>query len=280
MFDNGLLKYYERYGYKNGILDARDLDLVEEQKISFSVTACDSKEGRLFKRVNGAKLEDKKITDGQVLLSQIYNKVGLQSAIYLPAQVKGKRFLLSNDVSTGENTMLAYDYISQFPRFQSRFPLDFLNPRHTGQVVEKYFTERALLQQTKMRVYDTACYNNDRHYANFFYKLDDGKADDIIGIDFELGKCAYNPQDKGSDAFFNDFIPLQMPRSELMGLFREDELFATLVDKQELAEEIGSVDPVGVAKDISETIGYKIDPTLPEFLARNFDDMAETLSQN
>lgn len=279
MYDNGLIKYYSQNNYKDGILDARDINLVEQQKVSFKVTSCASSEGRFFKRVNGSRVKDKKITDAQILLSQIYNKAGLQSAVYLPAQIKGKRFLLSNDVSSSPDTILAYDYIAQFPHFQSRFPLDFLSERHSGKVVERYFTERALQQQTKMRVFDTASYNNDRHYANFFYRLQDGVADDVRAIDFELGTCAYNRTDAASDAFYNDFMPLQMPRQELLTKFKEDELFATLVDKDALAEEVGSINPVAIAQDVEDTIGYKIDPALPQFLDKSFTEMAEVLSQ-
>ncbi len=279
MFDNGLLKYYKQKEYQDGVLDAKDLELVEEQKITPVVTTCVSADGRFYKRINASRGADKKITDGQVLLSQIYNRVGLQSAVYLPAQMDGRRFLLSNDVSNASNIVLAYNYISQVPSFQSKFPLDFLNERHSENLVEKYFTERALLQQSKMRVFDTASFNNDRHYENFFYTLNGDRADGVVEIDFELGSCDVNPEGKAGDAFYNDFIPFQMPRDELIGLFREDESFASLVDKQAIAEEIGSVDPVAVAKDIDETIGYKIDPTLPQFLARSFDAMAETLVQ-
>lgn len=279
MYDNGLLKYYEKHSCNGGYLDARVLGLKEENSISCKVSECSSAAGRFFRRVNGGgRVIEKFVTDSQVLLSQIYNKAGIQSAIYLPAEVKGKKFLLSNSVLTPE-TVLADDYIEGFPKFEYRFPIDFLNPRHTGAVVEKYFTERAMLAQTKMRVYDTASFNNDRHYANFFYKLKDGKADDVVAIDFEIGSCAFYPEDKLSDVFFNDFENHPMIREEMLEHFRTNEEFAILMDKDELAEEIGSISPTKVAQDIKQTIGYEINPDVTDLLERSFDQVAEALAQ-
>ncbi len=278
MFDNGLLKYYAEHNYRNGLLDAKDIGLVEEEKVTHRVKACNSEAGRLFKRINGDRLFDKMVTDSQVLLSQIYNRAGLASAVYFPAQNKGKKFLLSNSVVSSE-TKIASDYIEGFPKYEYRFPIDFLNSRHSGNIVEQYFTDRALIQQSIMRVYDLACYNNDRHYANFFYKLLDGKADDIVGIDFEVGSCAFFPDDKLTDVFFNDFDTNMMSRNGLLERFKEDENFAILIDKPQLAEEIGSINPIDVAQDIKQTIGYQVDPKLPELLSRSFDEVAETLIQ-
>lgn len=52
MFDNGLLKYYANNDYKDGVLNARDICLNEEEMVKSNVSICSSEVGNFFKRVN------------------------------------------------------------------------------------------------------------------------------------------------------------------------------------------------------------------------------------
>ncbi len=309
MYDNGLLKYYKQKAYKDGVLPLEDLP-AQQLKKSGRIRVYNINGSRFYTKAP-RDFNLKRAFDPEILLSQIYAKAGISSALYLPASVLSSNIIVSNDVATNSSIQLACNFISSVIDSEDRNNLDFLNPNTTFVDYSKYFTLRALQQQTKLRVFDTASYNSDRHDENFYYKVLSywnqqetvdafgqtsktstivQKADDVLSIDYELSGFNSFKRMSLSDVeldmlnqkgcyYHTDFNGTTLLREEVLDEFRGNELFANLVDKKELAEEIGSVSPMAVAQDIKDTIGYEVEPKYAEFLERSFEEVAETLIQ-
>ena len=177
-----------------------------------------------------------------------------------------------------------------------------MNPKYKGQsTILHSFTKRCLQQQTMMRILDTSSFNFDRNAGNFFYKLISSnsnnpneqttiqqtqKADDVVTIDYEFsGDVCFHlieyPDSRMRNAieYYNDFSEECITRQEMFRYFNESEQLSELLDKKALAEKIGSLDPVAVAEDIKQTIGYEVDSEYAGLLAESFDEVAEALIQ-
>ena len=358
MFDNGLLKYYREKAYKDGFLSARDVGLHSIKKIDCEgrIRLCRTNVCRFYTKLPRGK-DNSRAFDPEILLSQIYAKAGIESAIYLPINTYKGQGVISNDVAVDEeNVIPACDYFDFYIDPYDRYELTFLDSLNTNLNLPNYFTRNALQQQTKMRILDTASYNTDRHDSNYFYRIikpnitkgnniissptllgqsgilrpiaiqDDSHyfyegspstyarsfiermesimqgtnamgneeedkilADDVISIDYELsGYHCFSRMQPNVDIekmneeggyLYSDFNIEKLPRDSILKEFRDNLLFSDLVDKKAIAEEIGSLNPMGVAQDIEQTIGYKFDPKYPEFLERSYDEVAEALIQ-
>ncbi len=307
MYDNGLLKYYNKFATGEGYLDTTKIGFVKNlDMVMFKATRCQIEGKSYYVKSHSLKgILHKPQADAEILLSQIYSKLGIPSSIYLPAQHQGEKFLLCDDVEK-PNVVLATNYLAE--RFNAKHPMltPFLSSTRTGANSQKLYTKNAMQQQTKMRILDTASYNTDRHYANFFYTLQrdvkpqtdyslhgqvinyfrslvPNKVEDVVAIDFESSGGNIQTLQGGRDAnepfnsYMNDFKPGVMTRSEMLTEIQTNDCLAELIDKQELAESIGSLDPSGVASDIEETTGYEIDPKMVDTLAKSYDEMAELL---
>ena len=320
MEDNGLLKYYASYRGKNGFLDVSKLGILKNtDRVSQTVVPCAFNDERFYVKFRSFETFDKELVDAEILCSQIYKKMGVESAIYLPAEDDGKKFVISNSVLK-PNVMPAQMYLFRKLGYNPNISLPFLSaPYLSGdtvkyhyETVEKYLTRNAMQEQTKMRILDTACFNTDRHRANFLYtvnsikqtdtsKDDDyeelgmfariinyfksmprNKADSITAIDFESSGYNFQLINEGEKSvqdlnFHNDFQITMMNYGDLMEEYKYNDSFASLVDKKEIAEEMGALDIGEVAQDIKDTIGYEVSPNYVQALSRSFDDVAETL---
>ncbi len=314
MYDNGLLQYYKTLGSKDGILDARSLDASENLIVKKGkVKRCSINGGSYYlKSALRAHKPDRHYYDAEILLSQIFNKAGIPSAVYLPATFSDGEFLVSNDVEK-DDVVLASRYLGTSLKVEKTKTIPFLASSEEIMVKPtKYYTKNAMRQQTRMRILDTASCNYDRHKNNFFYSLRSSleatpqqeeersvgseivdyfrslipnKAKDVVAIDFGISGSIIEMLKYGSqyvslfDLYSNDFGRKPLQRDEMIEKIEESEALATLIDKNDFAETIGSLDPIGVAQDIKETIGYTVDNNFTSFLAKAYDDMAETLLQ-
>lgn len=310
MQDNGLLRYYKLKAYKDGFLSSKDLNLKIIKHLDGRVSLCDTPVGQFYTKLpRDSKLH--RALDPEILLSQIYAKAGLTTAIYLPIETQRGKALISDKIDTEPNIIQACNFLDFEIDLNDRYNLEFLSDENQDVDFSRYFTLRAMQQQTKLRIYDTATFNSDRHDENYFYKVfqvpkPEGtqpfisakyspintdyalRADDIVSIDYELsglncfGKTEQNlhsSEASNGPHFENDFEQELLSREEMLKHFRTNPYLENLLDKQELAEEIGSIDPVGVAKDIQETTGYEVDPQYASFLSKSFDEVAEALMQ-
>ncbi len=277
MYDNGLLKYYKNGSY-NGFLDASNMPLSLIKKLGPRLNLCSLPEGMFYSKYAGDSILGKRIVDAEILVSQIYNRAGLRSAVYLPVNLNGINTILSNNIET-QDTLIAGDCIKSFSRDSETFPMDFLSSSHTKEEVLKYFTDRALEQQIKMRVYDTASYIGDRHTGNYLYTLNDGKIDGVSCIDFEVSGLVLGESTREEEGYPNDFIEGDLTRQQLLEKYKTSSLVSYFIDKSQLAEEIGSINPQEVADDIKVSTGYEIDSGYTQFLARSYNEVAESLIQ-
>lgn len=310
MYDNGLLKYYREKAYRDGILRCEDLPM--EQVKNFARVGVYYIDGAKFytKIPRYTKNFTKTMQDAEVLISQIYNRAGIQSAIYLPATGELGDIVISNDVEKSDNTIvLAEKFWEHIKDETFLYMLDFLYPgKSEYEDISSYFTNRALQQQTKLRIFDIASYNTDRHEENFYYKMSapfqqqvDGKpvepsgtsssvmADDVVAIDNEqsgitssriLTRLEKHPDDAPMETFYlTDFNGSRLNRGEALLALKENEPLGELLNKSELAEEIGSISPSSVAQDIKDTIGYEVDPKYVDFLEKSYNEVAEALMQ-
>ncbi len=314
MYDNGLLKHFEDNSTSGGFLNVGREGFIKNLDTIISKTSkCIVGDHSFYSKTHNSNGTLNKLqADAEILLSQLYAKAGINSSIYLPAESHGGKFLLCDDVEKS-NVLLACDFLSK--RFQSsrQRVRPFLSSDKHGINPSRCLTLHAMQQQTKMRILDTASFNTDRHLANFFYTLErrasesreqndedksmagqimdyfkslkPDKADDIVAIDFESsGKNVAKMQNGYKygdmfDGYMNDFQRGLMKRPEMIDEFKNNEALAELIDKEDFAEVIGSLNPSEVAQDIKATIGYEVDSGFVDTLSKSYDDMAEILAQ-
>lgn len=303
MYDNGLLKYY-RQNALGGFLDTTKIGLIKNtDMIISSVAKCSINDKSYYIKKHG--LADnlyKPRADAEILLSQIYSKLGVPSSIYTPAQYNGEQFLVCDDVEKS-NVMLASNYLAS--RFSLNKPrlMPFLSQGRVGANPHTFFTKNAMAEQTKMRILDTASYNTDRHMANFFYTLErdfkpeqvgtigeqivsyfrslvPNRATGVVAIDFESSGGNISVIADGGEplnGYMNDFQNALLTRQEMLNRIQNNEKLESVIDKQDFAEEIGSVNIPSIAEDIKETTGYEVDSKMVDILSSSYDDMAELL---
>lgn len=283
MFDNGLLKYYKQKVCKDGFLDVSEINLSSVKELNWRTARLGLPEGIFYNKfMDSGDLYGKKGIDSEVLLSQIYNKLGIKSAIYLPVTINGEQAVLSNDIvgSHPSQIMLPKDFIERYSSKNTQVPpIDLFSEKTLEEGSLSFFSKKAIEQQVKMRMLDTASYVRDRHPENFYYITNkDNAILDIACIDFEDSAYSIDKSEEG-EYLFNDLIEDSQTREELLAFYRTSPEVAQYVDKSKLAEDIGSINPQSVAEDIKQTIGYQVDPNYTDFLARSYDELAETLIQ-
>lgn len=312
MYDNGLLSYYKNLPHDGGYIDADAMGLKRKDLIILKTTQCTVDNKRFYLKVHNAKgTLNKPQADAEILLSQIYSKLGLPSAIYLPARSGKENFLICDDIEK-PNVVLATNYLlkkvnSGYPRLQP-----FLSRESSSPLLTKYFTQHALSQQTKLRICDTATFNTDRHFANFFYSLQHSapyhdaeyyeqpvgageqivnyfrsvrpnKVEDVVAIDFESsgGNASIISRTGNRNLeiynYISDFKLGTMSREEMLTEFSTNPKLDEVIDKQDFAEELGSLDVAGVAEDIKETIDYEVDKKFVDVISQSCEEVAESL---
>ncbi len=306
MYDNGLLKYYREKAYKDGVLICEDIPGLKHRGGLGRISIFDVDGHKFYTKVSSYSCgSPKRMQDAEVLISQIYNKAGIKSAIYLPASMfSSSDMVISNDIQSS-SVILAEDFLDKVNKESFYYLPNFLFPGIEDVDMSKHFTTHALQQQTKLRIYDIASYNTDRHQGNFFYELEQetqtldsgnrqtaqsnmsNRADDIVVIDSEQsGLISHSildsmgdSQDEGSIAtfYYNDFYNGRLDRDAILKQLRDNEHLADLLNKSELAEEMGAISPKSVAQDIKDTIGYEVEPKYVDFLEKSYDEVAETL---
>ena len=116
-----------------------------------------------------------------------------------------------------------------------------------------------------------------RYYRNLLPNI----ATDVVSIDYGASGTIMSDiaQDKqNSDTLYeNDFGYVSLSRENMINEIETNEQLAQLIDKKDLAEVIGSINPSLVAQDVKDTIGYEVDSSLVDILSKSYDDMAETL---
>ena len=285
MQDNGLLKFYRYRAYREGFLDTKQLRLKEESSSMFdSAVRCKSPTGSFYKKFRYYFPKD--MADAEILLSQVFSKAGLNSAIYIPAEDGKNKFLLCNDL-TGENTIRARDFheiIAEQTKIETASVTSFMaQPYSTGADIVKYFSQKALTQKVKTRILDSATFNSDRQDCNYFYTVNaQGVADEVVLFDYERsGIESTNCIARGQEVYVsygypNDFGEV-LTRKGVVDEIKRNEFVASSVSLPQIAEEIGSVNVPEIALDISRTTGYVVEPRYVDLISKSMNETAEML---
>lgn len=303
MHANEILKHYRGKFDKNGFVDVTD-DIVDEDlhSVLHPVTMLKLKCGTFYKKLSEMGTYKSQM-DAEVLLSQVYHKLGFKTAIYVPAQTDSSQFILCNDIS-GKNIVPASDYhfdlAIKHRNLQGSADCLFDGDNHD---YVPLFSPKILKKRTEMFLTDCAALNYDRVDCNYYYQLKNGKPVDIILIDYESSgenfsyaqakalkaspKTIFSDFSKDvrsdkspsffRDSFQSDFNPMFLSRKELIASTKDCKELHGVFDANEFANRLGNVDIKGVAKDIKEEINYKVNDKYVDLLASRFDETAEML---
>ncbi|MGN0798014.1 MAG: hypothetical protein ACI4L7_00350 [Christensenellales bacterium] len=308
MTSNEILKHYREKFDKDGFVDISN-DIVNDDIKGDHPGALKTELecGAFYKKLCDEDAIREQF-DAEVLLSQVYSKLGFKSAIYVPVKNCGQKFVLSNDISS-HNTTPASEY---------HFDLAYMHPTIDGlpsclfqgknRGFSKLFDKKVIRKRTEVFLTDATAMNIDRVQCNYFYILKDNKPVDIILIDYEKSGDnfnfvnamdygmtesdynRYNPRfDEAietfgkwkkyivKDFYQSDFDSMYISRKNMIKAVKECEDLEGIFDREEFAERLGSVNVKAVAKDIKRQINYEVNQKYVDILDRRFEETAEML---
>jgi len=329
--DNGLLKHYN----SNKLFSKRDLLSIKMFKIDKEIQCSYGSNLRakvLTKDDNGNEVPFylKQCFDGEndaeVLLSQVYARAGFKTAIYTPVKFSGmKNCVISNNIATPDTLPYANYDISSIEDFKDEkatmiapfalgknYHLFFSPVANSNMHYERYFTRDAIRQILKMRIFDTASFNTDRHNNNFFLNLRDDDTyeeitgntricDDITlfdygysGIGWDFYKTPHkdlfsidmeyvNKSSQKGCTYYHDFersaLITRLTADKIIENFKTNETVRQFVSMDELSAELSCAgqDIPEVAREIKDTLDYEIKQEFVDKLQENFDNMANEL---
>ena len=274
MLDNGLIQYYRDFA-EHGMLHTRcipNLEMLAEKKDDCKTfnKYKDKTNGTIFfEKTTGFK----KAIDAEVLLSQLYPKLGIPSAIYLPTFNEGicQQGVVSNNVGNNNAKNGCDNYKL----------LKHLGFGCTKEEAEGYFSRDCIKQIAVMQALDCATHNWDRSVHNFFVRLsNDCRAEEVVLIDHEIGGATFDNSFKYN---YHGYFGKDYQNSR-MGLIQDlkcNQVALSVVSPHELAETVGrGIDLIPqTAEDIKQTIGYEVDPKYVSALQKSFEETAEDLAK-
>lgn len=301
---NEILKHYRGKFNRNGFVDVSK-DIVDEEFFSELTPASKLKLkcGTFYKKLSEYGVAKAQM-DAEVLLCQVYHKLGFKTAIYVPAQTDHFQFILSNDIQD-KNVVPAFEYHFELAYIHNELKGSadclFVGKEHD---YVPLFSPRILRKRAEMFLTDATALNYDRVDCNYYYLLNKntGKPADIILIDYESSgenfnhaeeyRRKYTPSDNYLDKYNtwltnslpltrehyqSDFNPMYVSREELIKKTKECEELEGVFDACEFANRMGSVDVNAVAKDIKREINYKVNQKYVDVLDKRFENTAEML---
>jgi len=266
MIDNGLLKKYfeeknaeKMFGFN--VLDVEKIPQVTQEVLAIKNNSKSGvgryffKEYPIYKLTMDGRIHPGHIQmDAEILLSQVYAKAGLKSAIYIPVALRdGKTKIcdddyvvpgvISNDILGNAPTTREGDirkhYAGTFDswndfakqnmyecgihriRDNGRFYKNFVlhsKKRCDVEDITKYFSPNAARQLIKARLFDVASFNSDRHTGNMFLQFSGGKAENVLFFDYGFSGSEYhmNSTDIYGDAvyYYNEFCYATMQNGD------------------------------------------------------------------
>lgn len=305
MYANEILKHYRNKFDNNGFVDVTK-DVLDEEFFSGYYTSSSKlklKCGTFYKKLGELGVAKAQM-DAEVLLCQVYHKLGFKTAVYVPAQTDFSQFILCNDIQT-KNVVPAFEYhfeLGYEHRGLEGSPDCLFNGDKRDYV--PLFSPNILRKRAEMFLTDATALNYDRVDCNYYYLLNKktGTPADIILIDYESSgenfnhaeefRRKYTPSDNYLDKYNtwltnnapstrehyqSDFNPMYLSREELIEKTKDCEELDGVFDANEFASRIGSVDINAVAKDIKREINYKVNQKYVDVLDKRFENTAEML---
>ena len=285
---NELLDYYKSKGGTKDLLNRK-----KHPEINYKSTGFFEDIGIMStpKGIYYVKTASKRERDAEILLSRIYEKAGLSTAIYTPVGKRGfYTGVASNDVVNGDNNIIrAKEYIREYG---FKIAKDIEDPEAKHIIIRKPFympkrfedahanydefiTKEGMRSLLLKRIFDSASYNIDGHYRNYFYATTDGKkVTDTISIDHSLSGNAYR-----SDPliYYNEFHEDKLRISDLLYKYTDSEIAQSYLPTIECAETIGSINVIRTAKEIEKEEGYSINQKYVDAIANRYAMAANCL---
>jgi len=280
MYDNGLLKYYKNRVSKQGFLKTNGLPFRFDRgkEHIYCMDYMFTPEGKYF-----GKSDDKRVMDAEILLSQFFKTGQIHSCIYTPVlDHLNHRRVFCDDVSS-PTTMFGGSFFGKirqqektplkqtfFPFYSFQTPIDY----------KQYFTKDAIRDYLKMRLFDTAVLNNDRHGTNFFVEVNSqGQATSLRTFDYGASGFV-TPEDIPYLDVINDLGDnYAKSQEEMLMQFRENENVLQYLPKNESAEILGNIDAQKISKDIKQTVGYEVSQEFTDMIASSCEHMANELAK-
>lgn len=284
MQDNELLFTSANCWNESGELRLDKKSLTDFEVINFRTCSCRDEKTKQKYFVKHCSPEER---TAEVLLSQIYAKHGFITAIALPAD---KNRIITNDIIEKQKGELAYDFfvrkaLQEKDRFSPKAIKKILDgscdvvdlksasiPRW-----EELFTKQALASRFRWNAFAIASANGDDHLGNaVVYKNQHDIAEDIGHYDY--GYAGANVRKFSTMeylAFYDDL--LEIDRISFLTSLAQNEQITKYINPKEVAEELGKVDVLDTATDITQTIGFTPRQSVVDGLARSFEQTAEDL---
>ena len=295
MFDNGLLKYFKTHVDKSGFLKAymleKEAERLEEYKFLRKLKIEDNTHSYYLKYftgtigVEGLTQEIQEKIGAEVLLSQIYSKAGLNTAIYYPAIYKdGELGVISNDISN-KSTKSMENYCFEMQNsglsFTSPYEDGYLTPGLIG--FRNFMTIEAMKDFVKAHVFFCASGNYDGNPTNILVDTQkrDGKLDlitDVKLIDFGNNIFRFDPK-------YEQFIEYHTglgrgglkTKEDFVEDLKVNSFVQSVYSTNEMAEMLGQVDVIETAQNIKEEIDFEVPQNLVDRIAKSFDTTASEL---
>lgn len=276
MFDsNKLISRFKKQEIKQGFLQlANNPDFTYPYGYEKGATAPVTVDGSDYyiKEVNGDKLS------AELLLGQIFNKLGIKSAIYLPVRHDDYSEAISNDV-LDDNTIIASVYLSNLKKSVGKYNPFLFTQEKTflpidNSIRNTFASKHAIRQNLKMNAVDLALSNWDRGFNNFGVTIQQNKVEDIVLYDHEASGWQI-----GHEKFHNNFSFLSLPFDEIINYYKTNEEYREYTTPQELAETVGNIEIDKTADDITQHTGHQFREEYLDFLKFRIDKTAETLEQ-
>ena len=280
MFDNGLIKYYQQGFSSNGELClkrfTRCQHLFKDGVLKMFITP-----ENLYFSKTGSPAE----LDAEIMLSQIYKRAGLDSAIYTPAvDTKGNNVVLSNNVAfTG---VVAQQYFQKLQTQNQGFPWGVTSEDMPFSTLPDFATKQGARDFIKMTLFDVGSANFDRTNGNYIIKTSqDGKIDGVCLYDYGASGISSKALTSSLSGFyenemtypnlFNDYERLTRP--QMIEELKTNEGVLQYIKPTEMAEMLGQVNVGEVAQDINNQIGYRVDQEYVDFISSSFENIAQQL---
>lgn len=284
MVDNALIKYYRGLKRGKNLLNTNAHPEFKFEKKEVSLAESRDTHKLILTTPEGVyyvKKANKQEQDAEIFISQIYERLGLKSAIYLPAGVDKKyEYVVSNDVKS-PNTIIARAHnVNMLKAANTYFPTDsplYLPGDYDRISIDysRFITRDGMRDLQLKRVVDCLCGDIDGHDLNFFYELnEDGLITRTISIDHSLSGIFYNDL---FNVYQNEFSKNALSRTGMIRNIKENESLHSFITPNEIINYISNVDIPAIARDIKEDCGFKIDPKYVSAIDSSFNDMAEEL---
>ncbi len=279
MKDNGLLEYYFYHRNPEGFLKIEEASCLNLGQHSLKYADVAHRNPPEYSIRFYIKPCDKVCMDAEVLLSQVYARAGINTAIYTPAVDRNRHTaVLSNNIENSGmfiKPAVVYSNIRHlYPdtKDAAKIPIQY----DSNLALRRYIMPTPLRDYIKMTALDVGAENDDRNICNYIFRTNGTFADELWSFDY--GRSGYSFSRGFTYSFPTIFEKASfLPKKEVISELKTNPNVQEIFPRTEMAEMLGSAQIANTARDIKDTIGYEVSPKYVDHLERSFDNLAEEL---